>query len=79
MKHNKPLIEILSTNIKQKRTELNISQEKLAELLDVHRNTIAFIERRQRNISLDLLEKMANIFNCSASSLIEDKSNNTEK
>ncbi len=76
MNTKKSLIEILSENLKQKRAELHISQEKLAELLDVHRNTIAFIERRQRSISLDLLEKLAQVLNCSASSLIEDKSNN---
>ncbi len=75
MKTKKSLIEILSENLKQKRAELNISQEKLAELLDVHRNTIAFIERKQRSISLELLEKLALVLNCSASSLIEDKSN----
>jgi transcriptional regulator with XRE-family HTH domain len=75
MNTKKSLIQILSENLKQKRAELNISQEKLAELLDVHRNTIAFIERKQRNISLELLEKLAQVLNCSASSLIEDKSN----
>lgn len=75
MKTLKPLNEILATNLKQKRIELKLSQEKLAELLNVHRNTIAFIERKKRSISLELLEKLAEVLNCQASTLIEDKSN----
>ena len=75
MKTSKSLNEILATNLKQKRLELDISQEKLAELLNVHRNTIAFIERQKRSISLELLEKLANVLDCQASNLIEDKSN----
>lgn len=78
MKTSKSLNEILDTNLKQKRLELNISQEKLAELLNVHRNTIAFIERQKRSISLELLEKLAKVLDCQASSLIEDKSNTEE-
>lgn len=75
MKTLKPLNEILATNLKQKRIELKLSQEKLVELLNVHRNTIAFIERKKRSISLELLEKLAEVLNCQASTLIEDKSN----
>lgn len=75
MKTLKPLNEILATNLKQKRIELKLSQEKLAEVLNVHRNTIAFIERKKRSISLELLEKLAEVLNCQASTLIEDKSN----
>ena len=65
------LNEIISQNIKQKRSELKLSQENLAEILNVHRNTIAFIERKKRNISIDLLEKLAELFKCEPFELLK--------
>ena len=65
------LDEIISQNIKQKRSELKLSQENLAEILNVHRNTIAFIERKKRNISIDLLEKLAELFKCEPFELLK--------
>lgn len=67
------LNEIISQNIKQKRSELKLSQENLAEILNVHRNTIAFIERKKRNISIDLLEKLAELFKCEPFELLKGK------
>ena len=65
------LNEIISQNIKQKRSELKLSQENLAEILNVHRNTIAFIERKKRNVSIDLLEKLAELFKCEPFELLK--------
>lgn len=65
------LNEIISQNIKQKRSELKLSQESLAEILNVHRNTIAFIERKKRNVSIDLLEKLAELFKCEPFELLK--------
>lgn len=45
--------------IKQKRTELGISQEELADRAGLHRTYISDVERGMRNISLESIEKLA--------------------
>jgi transcriptional regulator with XRE-family HTH domain len=49
------------------RTELGISQEKLAEISDFHRTYIGQIERGERNPSLLSIEKFTNSFGISLS------------
>jgi putative transcriptional regulator len=44
------------------RTERKVSRQSLAEAVDVHYQTIGYIERGQYNPSLDLALKIANFF-----------------
>jgi transcriptional regulator with XRE-family HTH domain len=41
------------------RAQLGLSQEALADLVDMHRTYIGSIERRERNVSLDNVERIA--------------------
>ncbi len=77
MRHMKPnyLRQILALNIRHYRTLLGVSQEKLSELLDVHRNTIAMLESKQRGISMELLEKLAAVCKCEPYELLKPRSN----
>lgn len=45
--------------VRQLREETGLSQEKLAELTDVHRTYISGIERGRQNISLLTMHKLA--------------------
>lgn len=63
-------------NVKRHRLSQNISQEKLAELSDLHRTYISDIERGTRNITITNVEKIANALGIEAYKLLikEDKS-----
>lgn len=49
----------LAANIKRLRHEQGISQEALADLAHLHRTYIGSIEREERNLSLDNVERIA--------------------
>lgn len=51
--------EQISQNIRSLRLEQGLSQEALALKADLHRTFIAHVERMQRNISIDNLERIA--------------------
>lgn len=46
-------------NLKQRRLELALSQEQLAEVAGLHRTYIGSVERAERNISIDSMERLA--------------------
>lgn len=55
--------------IRRRRRELDLSQEKLAEISGLHRTYISSIERGQRNPSLENIENLAKALDISISSL----------
>lgn len=57
--------------VKQKRIELNLSQEKFADMIGLHRTYISEIESGERNVSLINIEKIANGFGMSVSELFK--------
>ena len=52
---------LLGKNIKMARKAKGLSQNELAELLDISREQLAKVETAKRTISLGLLFKMCNI------------------
>ncbi len=46
--------------VRQERVKRELSQEQLAELAGVHRTYIGMIERAEKNITLENIEKIAN-------------------
>jgi transcriptional regulator with XRE-family HTH domain len=49
--------------VRELRTKKGLSQEKLAEIADVHRTYIGMIERAEKNITLVNIEKIAKALN----------------
>lgn len=63
---------ILAANLLRSREELDMSQEAFAEKLGFHRTYISSVERSQRNVSVDNLDKIAKALKIKASVLLED-------
>jgi transcriptional regulator with XRE-family HTH domain len=50
---------VFTRNLKKYRLAKGFSQEKLAELCELHRTYISSVERGERNITIDNMEKLA--------------------
>ena len=57
---------------KELRLKKGVSQEKMAELADLDRTYIPGIEAGKRNVSLEVIEKIAKVFSMSISELLSD-------
>lgn len=57
------IVKVFGKNIRKYRNEKGISQEKLAELSGLHRTYISDIERFQRSISLENIQRLADALN----------------
>jgi transcriptional regulator with XRE-family HTH domain len=49
----------LATNLRVWRKQRGISQERLADLAGLHRTYVGSIERGERNVSIDNIERLA--------------------
>ena len=59
----------MKTRIKEYRAKYNLTQEKLAELAGVRRETIIFLEQGKYNPSLRLAYRVASLLNASIEEL----------
>ena len=58
-KPSKSARQRLATNIRHLRSQQKLSQEGLADLVGLHRTYVGSVERSERNVSLDNIEKLA--------------------
>lgn len=62
MKKN-DILEHFGCKVREKRKEVSLSQEELADLAGVHRTYIGMVERGEKNISLLNIHKIARALN----------------
>lgn len=67
------LNQVVASNLRRLRKELGISQEDLAEKCGLHRTYVGAIERSERNITLQTLEKLAESLAVSPHDLLKDR------
>ena len=67
---DKKILLSFGSQLRACRNDLGISQEKLAELTNLHRTYIGSAERGERNISLINLSKLAKVLGVDPSALI---------
>lgn len=63
--------------VRKLRMQQNISQEAFADRCDLHRTYISDIERGQRNLSLENIEKIASALGTTVSQLFAEAENET--
>jgi transcriptional regulator with XRE-family HTH domain len=59
-------------HLRKIRGGVGISQEKLAEIAGLHRTYVSSVERGERNVSLETIERLAIALGCSMASLMPD-------
>lgn len=64
--------KIFAENLRKARKEKNLSQEDLAELAELHRTYIGSVERGERNISIDNMERLARALGVTIQFLLEE-------
>jgi transcriptional regulator with XRE-family HTH domain len=69
----KPLNEIFGLQVRRYRKKKGISQEELASISELHRTYIGAIERGERNVSLNNVEKIASSLDVAVIDLLQDQ------
>ena len=62
--------QLFSQNVRKARLAKGLSQEDLAELASLHRNYVGGVERGERNISIDNMEKLAKALGTTIAKLV---------
>ena len=63
--------KLFGNRVRELRLQRKLSQEKLAELADLHRNYVGGVERGERNVSLVNIVKLARGLEVRPAKLIE--------
>jgi DNA-binding XRE family transcriptional regulator len=64
---------VFAANLRKLRHESGLSQEGLAALAGLHRTYIGSVERGERNISIDNMEKLARALKCPLTQLLSEQ------
>ena len=68
---SKNILKKFGKRVKKERLKQNLSQEELAEKAGVHRTYIGMIERAEKNITLQNIEKIAKALHISLDKLMD--------
>jgi len=66
------LLAVFATNVRRQRLALEMSQEELAEQAGVHRTYVGMIERREKNVTIYNIERLAKALRVKPAELLND-------
>lgn len=66
-------LKIMGKKIKELRTKSNLTQSIVAEFLSVDQSLIAKIEKGERNINVDMIEKLSELFCCPIEYILDEE------
>ena len=70
------LRDIVARNVRLIRNKMGLSQERLADLAELHRTYIGSIERAERNVSIDNIAKIAKALKVKPTDLLAEEERN---
>lgn len=70
---NQTLRSLFARNLRAARQAKGLSQEALAELAQLHRTYVSSVERCERNITLDTVERLAKALGVKALDLLREE------
>jgi len=62
----------LGLAIRRHRDEIDVSQERLAEMIGCHRNYVGYLERGEQNVTIDMLARVAKALGCTVTDLVQE-------
>ena len=63
----------LGNAIRRRRSDVSLSQEKLAEVVGCHRNYVGKVERGEQNLTVEMLWRFARALGCDAAELLGER------
>ncbi|KAF0178408.1 MAG: putative transcriptional regulator [Limisphaerales bacterium] len=63
---------IFAAHLRRIRLGKELSQEDLAELANLHRTYVGSVERAERNVSIDNMERLAKALGCHIAELLKE-------
>jgi len=69
---SRDILQKFGQRVRDERNKLGLSQEELASQANVHRTYIGMIERAEKNITLENIEKICKALNLTLSKFFKD-------
>jgi transcriptional regulator with XRE-family HTH domain len=70
--HKCRLLAVFATNVRAHRERLGLSQEELAERAGIHRTYVGMLERREKNVTIYNIERIAAALRVKAAALLTE-------
>jgi transcriptional regulator with XRE-family HTH domain len=75
MKTSRAIRRIFAVNLRRERKKCGLSQEALADIAGLHRTYVGSVERGERNVSIDNVDRLARALGLEPADLLKKSAN----